>query len=162
MDNNTIKVLLVDDEAELVNSLRKRLLRRGFIAVGVHSGPEAVYVVKQRSFDVAVVDLKMPGMDGLQVLEQLKTLQPMLKSIILTGHGSIDAAHQSGRLEAIKFLTKPADFGQLIELIETAYQEKRRAQRAAYNRELTKVISSRPTPHEMMAATTRLRAQYEQ
>lgn len=162
MKDKTIRVLLVDDEVELVDSLRKRLLRRGFTVVGVLSGLEAISMAKQRPFDVAVIDLKMPGMDGLEVLEKMKAIQPMVQAIMLTGHGSIEAAHHSGRLDASEFLLKPADFNQLVELIEGACDKKRKMQRQVFADELQKVVSSYRSPQEIMSATAQLREKYEQ
>ncbi len=160
MKEQAISVLLVDDEEELVSNLRKRMLRRGFSVVGTLSGSEAVSAAEHRRFDVAVVDLKMPGMDGLEVLEKLQELQPTLRAIILTGHGTVEAAHKSGLLNAVNFLTKPADFDELVDLIQKAYDEKREVQRQAYDRELQKIISSYRSPHEIMEATDRLREKY--
>jgi DNA-binding NtrC family response regulator len=162
MKDKAIRVLLVDDEAELVSSLRKRLLRRGFTVVGTLSGREALSEAEHRRFDVAVVDLKMPGMDGLEVLERLKALQPAIRAIVLTGHGSVEAAHQSGRLDAASFLIKPADFDELVERIQKASEEKRKTQRETFDRELQEIISSYRSPHEIMEATAHLRDKYEQ
>ena len=162
MKDKTIRVLLVDDEEELVSSLRKRMLRKGFTVVGTLSGPEAIAAAEQRPFDVAVIDLKMPGMGGLEVLKKLKAIQPMIQAIILTGHGSVDAAHQSGRLDAVSFLIKPADFDQLVESIQKACHEKREMQREACGREIQEIVGSSRSPHEIMDDTARVRARYEQ
>jgi len=162
MRDLAIRVLLVDDEAELVSSLRKRMLRRGFTVVGTLTGEDAISAAEHRRFDVAVVDLKMPGMDGLEVLQSLKAIQPSIQAIVLTGHGSVDAAHQSGRLDATRFLLKPADFNQLVESIQQAAEERRRNLREAYDGELQEIISSYRSPHEIMEATARLRDKYEQ
>jgi DNA-binding NtrC family response regulator len=161
MKDDAVRVLLVDDEVELVSNLRKRMLRRGFTVVGTFSGKEAISAAESRQFDVAVVDLKMPGMDGLEVLERLKALQPTLRAIILTGHGTMEAAHRSGLLDAVSFLTKPAEFDELVELIQKSCDEKRELQRKAYDRELQKIISSYRSPHEIMEATDRLREKYD-
>ncbi len=160
MKDKAIRVLLVDDEAELVSNLRKRMLRRGFTVVGTLSGKEALSAAEHRQFDVAIVDLKMPGMGGLEVLEKLKELQPELRAIILTGHGTVAAAHQSGLLDAVHFLAKPADFDELVGFIKKAYEEKRDKQRKAYDRELHLIVSSYRSPNEIMEATDRLRDKY--
>jgi len=162
MKDKTIRVLLVDDEEELVRSLRKRMLRRGFSVVGALDGPEAIATAEQRLFDVAVIDLKMPGMGGLEVLEKLKAIQPMIQAIVLTGHGSVEAAHQSGRLDATSFLLKPADFDHLAERIQKCCDEKRNKQREAFDREIQQIVGSYRSPHEIMEDTARARAKYEQ
>ncbi len=162
MFQKAIRVLIVDDEPELVGSLRKRMLRRGFTVVGTLSGRKALAAAELRRFDVAVIDLKMPEMDGLETLKRLKSLQPTVQAIILTGHGSVEAALQSGRLAATYFLPKPFDFSQLVEFIQKAATEGRTAQRELYQRELQKVVSSYRTPQEIMEACAQLREQYEQ
>lgn len=162
MEPKPIQVLLVDDEAELVSSLRKRMIRRGFSVLGALSGSEALVAAESRSFDVAVVDLTMPGMSGLELLEKLKALQPMLQTIVLTGTGSVQAAHQSGRLDAMCYVSKPADFEQLVELIHAAHAEKRTSLRHAFERELHRITCSHRSPLEIMDATARLRKKYEQ
>ena len=91
-EKQTIRVLLVDDEETLIEYLSKRLLKQGFTVKAAFSGEEAVTVAKGQQFDVAVVDLKMPGMDGVETQRKLKDIQPFLQCIVLTGHGSIESA----------------------------------------------------------------------
>lgn len=162
VQNTDIRVLLVDDEVDLVSQLEKRLRRRGLVVRGVYTGSEALALARGQPFDVAVIDLTMPGMDGLQLLEELKRIQPMVQTIVLTGHGSIENAHRSGQLDARRFLSKPCELDELLAAIHSAYQFKRITQRAAYDRELQEVISSRHSPHEIMAASAHLQKKYEQ
>ena len=162
MKEKAVRLLLVDDEEELVRHYEKRLVRRGLHAVGVTSGAAAVQALEKERFDVAIVDLKMPGMDGLTTLEHLKARQPFLEVIILTGHGSLDTAHESGRLEAATFLSKPVELDELLEHIWEAAESRRKALRAQYDRELEEIISSYRSPHEIMEATARLQKRYEQ
>ncbi|MBL7204197.1 MAG: response regulator, partial [Desulfobacteraceae bacterium] len=82
-----MRVLLIDDEETLIEYLSKRLLREGFTVKATFSGEEAVEVATNEDFDVAVVDLKMPGIDGVETQQKLKKIQPFLQSIVLTGHG---------------------------------------------------------------------------
>jgi DNA-binding NtrC family response regulator len=162
MKEKAIRLLMVDDEEELVLHYVKRLERRGLHVVGVTSGADAVQAVETERFDVAIVDLKMPGMDGLTTLRHLKARQPFLEVIILTGHGSLDTAHESGRLAAATFLSKPVKLDELLEYIQEAAESRREALRAEYERELKEIIASSRSPHEIMEATARLQKRYEQ
>lgn len=109
-----IRALLIDDEETLVEYLSKRLLREGFTVKAAFSGEEAVEVATNEDFDVAVVDLKMPGIDGVETQQKLKKIQPLLQSIVLTGHGAIDTALESGRQDAFKYLLKPIEYDNLV------------------------------------------------
>lgn len=162
MSEKTTRVLLVDDEEELVAHLKKRLKQRGLIVKGVHRGVSAVEAVRQQVFDVAVLDLRMPGLDGLETLKELKSIQPTLEVIVLTGYGSVDSAFQSGRLAANRFLGKPYEFDDLLEEIRRAAAERREAMNKAYQAELAAIISSTFSPHEILKETERLRLKYEQ
>jgi two-component system response regulator CpxR len=82
-------VLLVDDESEFVDTVQERLMTRGIDAKIAYNGEEALNLVAQSCFRVVVLDLKMPGLNGLQVLEKLRTTHPDLQIIMLTGHGSV-------------------------------------------------------------------------
>lgn len=106
----SIRVLLVDDEQDLVEFLAQRLLRKGITVTATTSGPEALEAVRRQAFDVAVVDLKMPLMDGVEVLRRVKEMQPYLEVIMLTGHGSAESAHAAGRLDAFRYVMKPCDY----------------------------------------------------
>ncbi|MBW1730300.1 MAG: response regulator [Deltaproteobacteria bacterium] len=119
-----MKVLLIDDEQTLLEYLSKRLLREGFTVKATFSGEEAVEVASNENYDVAVVDLKMPGIDGVETQKRLKKIQPFLQCIVLTGHGSVETALESGQQDAFKYLLKPIDYENLVETIKEAYQKK--------------------------------------
>ncbi len=161
MTEKPIRVLLVDDEAELVSHLAKRLKARGLSAASATSGDEAVELASEEAFDVAVIDLKMPGLDGVETLQKLKELQPMMNAIMLTGHGSFEAAHESGRHDAYRFLTKPHEFDSLLAVIQEAAEAKRAAQQEAYQQELGDLVGSSHSPREIMSETERLRRKYD-
>lgn len=116
-----MKLLFIDDEQTFLKYLSKRLVLDGFIVKTTFSGEEGVDAAAKENFDVAVVDLQMPGIDGIEVQKRLKDLQPMLPCIILTGHGSVENALESGKYNAFKFLSKPVDMDTLIETITAAY-----------------------------------------
>lgn len=163
MSDSGIRILLVDDENELVDYLAKRLKKKGHEVVGVSSGDAALEQVKSRIFDVAVLDLKMPQMDGIELLTHLKEEQPMLQAIMLTGHGSMESALESGRHRAFRFLVKPCEFEGLLETISEAAEYKREHQHTAYAAALEKVIATcTSSPHELIHETELLRKKYEQ
>lgn len=116
-----MKLLFIDDEQTFLKYLAKRLLLDGFSVKTTFSGEEGVEVASKENFDVAVVDLQMPGIDGIEVQRRLKDLQPNLPCIVLTGHGSVENALESGKYNAFKFLSKPVDMDTLIATINAAY-----------------------------------------
>ena len=109
-----IKLLLVDDEVGYLEVLSKRLTRRGFEVTTASSGAEAIRAARRWDFDVAVVDLKMEDMDGIEVLKMLKKMVPDLHVIILTGHGSERAAREGIAQGAFDYLIKPVGLDPLI------------------------------------------------
>ncbi len=142
--------------------LSQRLLRRGFTVTATTSGPDAVAAADRQPFDVAVVDLKLPVMDGVEVLGRLKAGQPFLEAIMFTGHGSADSALEAGRLDAFRYVIKPCDYEELVALIEAAGRRKRERQTAAYHEALQEILAGGGSPREILAATEALRHQYEQ
>jgi len=118
------KVLFVDDEERFRTSLAKRLRARGYDVVDVGNGEEAVRRLRQDAqIDIAVLDLKMPGMDGIQTLKELRAFNPALQAVMLTGHGSLDSAKEAGRLEAFKYLQKPCEVEELAAVLDEAKEE---------------------------------------
>ena len=119
------KLLLVDDEDKFRISLARRLELRGYKTVALDNGMEAVKVVRNDpDIDVVILDRKMPGVSGEQVLKEIKEFRPELQVIFLTGHGSVKSAMEVGKLEAYTYLEKPCDFDRLIEVIEAARANK--------------------------------------
>jgi DNA-binding NtrC family response regulator len=160
--HKNIRVLLVDDEADLVDFLAQRLTKRSFTVRTATSGQEAVDAASEAVFDVAVVDLKMPQMDGIAVMKELRDRQPYIEAIMLTGHGSPESALEAGRLHAFRYLIKPYDFDKLIEQIEEAASERRARLREDFQRKLDEVINSNASPREIIVESERLRREYEQ
>jgi DNA-binding NtrC family response regulator len=116
-DGKKIKVLLVDDEIHFVEVLFKRLSKRNIDVTKTFSGTEGIQALRQVDFDVAVLDLKMEDMDGLEVLKIFKKMYPMIEVIILTGHESEQTAQEGLQYGAFAYLTKPCDFDQLFDTI---------------------------------------------
>ncbi len=119
-----MKILFIDDEQTFLKYLTKRMSLEGFEVTTTFSGEEGVAAAAKTPFDVAVVDLQMPGIDGIEVQKLLKDLQPDLPCIVLTGHGSVENALESGKYNAFKFLSKPVDMDTLIQTIQAAYDHR--------------------------------------
>lgn len=122
-----IRVLLVDDEDRYRRSLAGRLALRGFVVTDTGDPEEAVRKVRQSRPDVVVLDRKMPKMDGEAVLKEIKKIAPTVQVVMLTGHGSMESATVSGRLDAFAYLAKPCETEELVETIRRAHVEKKRA-----------------------------------
>jgi DNA-binding NtrC family response regulator len=120
-ENENIRVLIADDEIDFVETLGTRLKLRGFEVSTVHSGIEAIKAVEQDPPDVLVLDLKMPDLNGLEVLTKVKENFPALEVVILTGHGSFEAGKEGMQQGAFDYIMKPVDLNHLIGKIEEAY-----------------------------------------
>ena len=125
MASDPIRLLLVDDEKDFVNILSKRIKRRNIDVTKAFSGAEAIQALRAQEFDVAVLDLKMEEMDGIETLKVLKIMDPRLAVIMLTGHGSAEAAEQGIRMGAYDYLTKPCELEELLEKIMEAYAHRK-------------------------------------
>ncbi len=119
-----LKVLVVDDEPDFLETVVKRLKKREIEVTGVGSGEEALSVIAKETFDVAVLDMRMPGMDGLETLKEMKKRNSLTEVIILTGHASVESGVQGMRLGAFDYIIKPADFEELFEKINQAGERK--------------------------------------
>lgn len=111
-------LLLVDDETGFLDVMGRRLRRRGITAVLAASGEEALRAMQTHAFDAVVTDLKMPGMDGLQLMTQLRQKAPAVPVILLTGHAGDEEAQEALRLGAADYLHKPCEFEQLLACLE--------------------------------------------
>lgn len=159
-DKPDIRVLLIDDEETLIEYLSKRLLREGFTVKASFSGEEAVQVAGSNDFDVAVVDLKMPGMDGVETQKRLKKLQPFIQCIVLTGHGTLDSALESGKQDAFRYLLKPIEYDNLVETIREAYEAKVQLQNAKFREEVENIYRSGMGARGIKNALDKLRKIY--
>ena len=116
------RVLLVDDEVEFTENMTRLLENRGYHVTPVNSGDDAITSLDQEKFDVVVLDLKMPGMDGIATLEEMKRLGLFAETLILTGHASIHTALEAVKLGAYDYLTKPCGIEELVGKIEEAWK----------------------------------------
>ncbi len=124
-ERSSIRVLLVDDEEGFVTVLANRLIKRGIDVRMAFSGSTAIQTLRRQDFDVAVVDLKMEDMDGIEVLQIFKKMDPKMPVIMLTGHGSEQAARDGIEYGAFDYLTKPCDIKELVAKIMEAVQQGR-------------------------------------
>jgi len=118
------KVLLVDDEEEFLDLLGERMSARGMEVKKTTSAGDALKFTEEQSFDAIILDLLMPEMDGIQVLQAIKAKHPELQVILLTGHGSIEKGVEAMRQGAMDFIEKPADLEVLTEKIRKAQARK--------------------------------------
>ena len=115
-----LRVLLVDDEAGFTDVLSKRLRRRGLAVEVAQSGAEGLRLLRERDFDAAVCDLKMVDMDGIEVLKVFRKMVPAMPVIMLTGHGSEEAAKDGMQAGAADYLLKPCDIDELLAKLAAA------------------------------------------
>lgn len=118
-------VLLVDDEDDFLKTTAKQLKRRGIYAKTAASGTEALEVLSTCAVDVVLLDVKMPGMDGITTLEQIHSQYPLIEVVLLTGHASVESGVSGMKLGAFDYLMKPTDIDSLIEKLYQAYQKRK-------------------------------------
>ena len=118
------RVLVVDDEKDFVEVFSLRLKGEGERVQTAFSGKEALEVLARQPMDVVILDIKMPEMDGIETLKQIKALYPIVEVILLTGHGSTQTAVDGLKLGAFDYLMKPADFDEIRTKIDNARKRK--------------------------------------
>jgi DNA-binding NtrC family response regulator len=117
---NPLRALFVDDEEELVSAVVERLDLRGVRAEGATNGTDALRLLEERSYDVVVMDVRMPGLGGLDVIRRIKQTQPNLAVVLISGHGSREDLDEGRRLGAFDYLQKPVDIDDLMDIIQRA------------------------------------------
>ena len=151
-----IKLLIVDDEIKFLNSIAKRLEMRDFDVTKATNGQEALEIAGREKFDLVLLDLKMPGLNGKQVLEILKREHKFLEVIIITGHGSLDSAVECTRLGAFDYLPKPYELESLLEKLQKAY-EARLEKKFKADQERLEKIGKLATGHSALSILRELR-----
>jgi len=136
-----IKLLIVDDETRFLKAIAQRLSKRGFDARTAENGEDAIGLARAEKFDIALLDLKMPGMDGAEVLRVLKEEHEFLEAIILTGHGSLESAVELTKLGAFSYLPKPYELEKLVEVLKEAYQARLEKKFASDQAKLEKIMA---------------------
>lgn len=124
MPMTDFRVLIVDDELDFLETIVKRLNRRKIDATGIDSGIKALELLELKHFDVVILDVRMPGMDGIDTLKEMKRKRPLMEVIMLTGHASVESGVQGMQYGAFDYVMKPANIDELIEKIQEAYQRK--------------------------------------
>ncbi len=117
-------VLIVDDEDDFRETLLKVLKKRNLNASGAESGPKALDLMDKTAFDVVVLDVKMPGMDGIETLREIKRKKPLTEVVLLTGHASIESGIEGMKLGAFDYLMKPLNIDELLDKVRQAYEKK--------------------------------------
>jgi len=118
------RVLIVDDEVDFVEMLSLRLKEAGEKVTPAYNGRECIEILGKTDIDVVILDIKMPGMDGIETLKEIKKRFPLVEVIMLTGHGTTETAVDGMKLGAFDYLLKPADFSELLEKLEGARKRK--------------------------------------
>lgn len=124
MNDDKINILIVDDEEQFLASIKKRLEVRDFNVIAVDRGEKAIEAARKNPIDIALVDLKMPGIDGEETLKALKKEHKWMEVVILTGHGSIKSAVECTKSGAYEYLQKPCKLDELLEALKNAYQKR--------------------------------------
>jgi len=140
-----VNILLVDDETPFVETMTKRLTRRDFKVDAAFNGPEALdQLGRLGSTEVVVLDVKMPGMDGIETLKAIKARYPLVEVIMLTGHATVESAIEGMRLGAFDYLMKPCELETLISKVTDAAEKKRKHEEKIIQARMKEITSRRP------------------
>lgn len=155
---NTVKILLVDDEIKFLNAIASRLTMKGFDVTTADNGDAAIEAAEEGGFDVAVVDLQMPGTDGAQVLKILKENHKFIEIIILTGHATVNSAIECTKLGAFMYLEKPYDFDKLVDALMQAYKYRMQRKHERDERRMAEIqkIALQQSPFGLIKALAKL------
>ncbi len=123
MEDKHIKALFIDDETAFIDVLIKRLEKRGISGLGVDCGEAGIVILDNIQVDIVVLDVCMPGMDGIHTLKTIKQRWPFIEVLMLTGHACLDAARQGMNAGAFDYLLKPIDIDELLFKLEDAYKK---------------------------------------
>ncbi len=137
-----IKLLIVDDESRFLEAIATRLRKRGFDVKTATNGHDAIALAREEKFDIALLDLKMPGMDGKELLRVLKQEHEFLEAVILTGHGSLESAVELTKLGAFGYLPKPYELDKLLETLRQAYETRLKKKFAADDAKMEAILNA--------------------
>lgn len=137
-------IMLVDDEVPFVETMTKRLDKRGLRVISAHSGQEALdFLGEERGIDVIILDVKMPGMDGIETLKEIKIRHPLKEVIMLTGHATVETAIEGMKLGAFDYLMKPCDIDTLVSKVNEAARKKQSHDAKIEKARIDKLVLSR-------------------
>jgi len=137
------RVLLVDDEEQFVEVLAQRLETRGFHVESRFNGDDAIEFVSAHEIDVVILDVLMPGRDGVETLREIKRIKPIAEVIMLTGHGTVETAIEGMKLGAYDYLMKPTDTSELVDKITKAFERKKEHDERIRQAEVDRLIRRR-------------------
>ena len=120
----SIRILVVDDEPDFIETMVKRFTFRKMPVTPAPSGIEALKILEKDTFDVVIMDVRMPGKDGIETLKEIKKRYPLTEVIMLTGHASVESGMRGMSLGAYDYVLKPVDFDELLEKVRKAYERK--------------------------------------
>jgi len=121
-----LKMMLVDDEKRFLSTTQKLLVKKGYDVLTANSGMEALETLRKYNIHVVVLDVKMPGMDGMETLKKIKGEFPLVEVIMLTGHATVESAIDGLKSGATDYLMKPADIDDIITKAQEAYEKRQR------------------------------------
>ncbi len=147
-----IKLLFVDDEQKFLEGMTKRLELRDLVVHSFSNGAEALEAVKKETYDVALIDLKMPSMNGEELLQKMREAVPAMEVVILTGHGSLDSATRTFRAGAYEYLMKPCGLNEILITITRAYAKRIKAKDKELRNQVNAIVAAAEScsPQEML------------
>ena len=145
-----MKMMLVDDEERFLSTTQKLLAKRGYDALTASSGSEALENLRHHNIHVVILDVKMPGMDGMATLTEIKRQFPLVEVIMLTGHGTIESAINGLKSGAIDYLMKPADIDEIVQKAEEAFRKRQGLEEKIRVAQMRKLMQS---PSEIIRDT---------
>jgi two-component system, OmpR family, response regulator CpxR len=137
-----VRLLLVDDEEQFVEVLAERLEARNLDVRKAFSGDEAIAKLQDQESDVVILDVLMPGKDGLETLREIKQIRPIVEVIMLTGHATVETAIEGMRLGAYDYLMKPSETEDLVKKISRAYRRKAEHEERIRQAERDKIVNA--------------------
>lgn len=138
---SVIQALLVDDEERFLSTTKILLEKRGLAVSTAKSGIEALKVLDEKRIDIVILDVQMPGMDGVEVLRKIKQRFPLLEVIMLTGHASLESAVEGLKLGAFDYVMKPCNVPDMLEKIKEAYAKKQAIEDKIRKAKVNNIIS---------------------
>ena len=142
-----MKIMLVDDEERFLSTTKKLLLKKGLEVLTAASGPEALEMLRTHNIHVVILDVKMPGMDGMETLKAIKHTYPLVEVIMLTGHATVESAIDGLKSGAMDYLMKPADMEDLISKAEEAFEKRQKIEERIRMAQMRKAMKS---PREIL------------
>ena len=146
-----MNMMLVDDEERFLSTTKKLLSKKGFEVMTATSGPEALDILRAQNIHVVILDVKMPGMDGIETLKAIKRTYPLVEVIMLTGHATVESAVDGLKSGATDYLMKPTDIADIISKATEAFEKRQRIEERIRVAQTRKVMK---TPREILRETT--------